>query len=1153
MTGLEYTSTELPTIEQLQKMRQLPGGLGWEYIEANHLAAIPEQRDNYHEVLLIPRLQRQLREINPDANGQPWLDQRRINQAISQLQNLGPGKLMEKNETLTKLLLTGVKVEGLTGKQITINLIDFDHPERNDFLAISQFRIDPPGVKGPKGHYRPDIILFVNGIPLVVIECKAPGADMLKSGIQDLLTYSNQRHSLQPEGIELLFHYNQLMISCTSGRAVVGTVGSQPKHYLEWKDTSPFDFSFIAQVCSQNFSVDLSYEAPTTNEELIDISGLNRRQQLIAGMLHPANLLDILRHYILFTTKHNRRIKIVPRYQQFRGVSKAVERLLHGKTKTEHGSQDQRGGIIWHYQGSGKSLDMVFILRKLRTIPQLQQFKAVIVTDRTDLEDQLSETATLSGQTLQVAQNIKDLAKKLRQTGPGIVFGMVQKFNKINAAKDLSHPASLSYEEREEQENQSSKPLSASGRGLERGLTDLSYEEREEQENQSSKPLSASGRGLERGLNIKEYADIDQLNNALNPSEDILLLIDEAHRSHNKTLHAYLSAALPNCAKIGFTGTPIISAQKKKTAEIFANDENPYIDIYSIRDSQKDNVTVPIFYEGLETMGAVKGATTLDQLFEVLFQDYTPEERAAIKSKYAGKRNVLNAKELMKSKARHILRHYVTRIMQGKFKAQVAASDRQACVLYQEYLTAAKTELIQELESKAIILQSLKLESAPAEYRTLVQAYPYLDTIKRLEFAAIISANSKQDPQAWKQWTDENNQTTYKNRFWKNLDEDGLAFLIVNNKLLVGFDAPLEQVLYVDRSLVEHDLLQAIARTNRTAEGKDYGLIVDYYGIDIAAAMSVYDQEDVDGAWFDIQEELPKLDEAHHRAMNFWQERNLNIYDDKEACINILNHDERSRAEFYQLLREFLQAMDAFLPRPQALRYLKDAKKLGELKKLVDDIFRDERPEDAKEKVQALIDEHIQSQGINLKVPPVNILDLDFEQRVQQRHSVQTRAAEMEHAIRYHIRTHLDDDPVYYRNLSDKLEDILQRFGADWNAIATEFLTLAQKVRAEQTEVSENQPSARIRPFFNVLIDTLESPTPEISTQLQNFTTKLVDFIYNQSDVIGFWNDSVARDNLRKQIWLKLEDLNVFRDSKLDDLADQITQLAERHDANRGR
>ena len=1111
MSGLEDTSTELPTIEQLQKMRQLPGGLGWEHIKANHLAAIPEQRDDYHEVLLIPRLQRQLREINLDDNGQPWLDERRINQAISQLQNLGPGKLMEKNETLTKLLLTGVKVEGLTGKQITINLIDFDHPERNDFLAISQFRIDPPGVKGPKGHYRPDIILFVNGIPLVVIECKAPGADMLKSGIQDLLKYSNQRHSLLPEGIERLFHYNQLMISCTSGRAVVGTVGSQPKHYLEWKDTSPFDSNFIAQVLditnptlpeeeliSSASNYLLPESSPTKEgetlaavksgeklEDLIDPSKLNRRQQLIAGMLHPTNLLDILRHYILFTTKHNRRIKIVPRYQQFRGVSKAVDRLLHGKTKTQHGSEDQRGGIIWHYQGSGKSLDMVFILRKLRTIPQLQQFKAVIVTDRTDLEEQLQQTATLSGQTLQVATSIKDLAKKLRQTGPGIVFGMVQKFNKINQ--------------------------------------------------------------------LKEYADIEELNNALNPSENILLLIDEAHRSHNKTLHAYLSAALPNCAKIGFTGTPIISAQKKKTTEIFANDENSYIDIYSIRDSQKDKVTVPIFYEGLETMGAVKGANTLDQLFEVLFQDYTAEERAAIKSKYAGKKNVLNAKELMKDKARHILRHYVTRIMQSKFKAQVAASDRQACVLYQQYLTAAKDELIQELESNAVILQSLKLESAPPEYRTLVQAYPYLDTIKRLEFAAIISANSKQDPQAWKQWTDENNHTIYKNRFWKNLDEDGLAFLIVNNKLLVGFDAPLEQVLYVDRSLVEHDLLQAIARTNRTAEGKDYGLIVDYYGIDIAAAMSVYDQEDVDGAWFDIQEELPKLDEAHHRVMNFWQERNLNIYDDKEACVNILNHDERSRAEFYQLLREFLQAMDAFLPRPQALRYLKDAKKLGELKKLVDDIFRDERPEDAKEKVQALIDQHIQSQGINLKVSPVNILDLDFEQRVQQRHSIETRAAEMEHAIRYHIRTHLDDDPVYYRNLSDKLEEILQRLGADWNAIATEFLNLAQKVRAEQTEVSENQPSARIRPFFNALIDTLESSTPEIATQLQIFTTELVDFIYNQSYVIGFWNDLVARENLCKNIWLKLEDLNVFPDSKLDGLADQITQLAERHDANRGR
>ncbi|MCY7278345.1 MAG: hypothetical protein LH702_32575 [Phormidesmis sp. CAN_BIN44] len=235
-------------------------------------------------------------------------------------------------------------------------------------------------------------------------------------------------------------------------------------------------------------------------------------------------------------------------------------------------------------------------------------------------------------------------------------------------------------------------------------------------------------------------------------------------------------------------------------------------------------------------------------------------------------------------------------------------------------------------------------------FLTLVQdlSYPYLNQIERLDFAAIVSASGKTDPSTWSQWTDENNHTTYKNRFWKPLSEDGMAFLIVNNKLLVGFDAPFEQVLYVDRSLVEHDLLQAIARTNRTAEGKNYGLVVDYYGIDIAAAMKVYDAEDVDGAWFDIQEELPRLDEAHQRVMNFWREQTIDICGDSEACVNLL-HDERLRAGFYTLLRDFLKAMDEFFPRPQALRYLKDAKQLGRIKKLVDDIYRDEIPEDAKQ------------------------------------------------------------------------------------------------------------------------------------------------------------------------------------------------------------
>ena len=358
--GPEYKYAEAPTLRQLEGMSTLPGNLGWEPIEANPIAPTPEEtdsqgtllRDGYHDVLLFGILRRQLHAINLDSNGQPWLDTSRINQAINRLETLDLGRLMEKNETATNLLLSGTQVEGLQGKDVSVNYIDFDHPERNSFLAINQCRIDPPGITGPKGSHRPDIILFVNGIPLVVIECKAYGPDMLSSGIKDLLKYSNQRGSDTPEGVESLFYYSQLMVACTPGRAIVGTVGSKPKHFLEWKDTQPFAPETIAQnlgiqqpaVLPENLSEELVGDI--TEADILDKSGLNRRQQLIAGLLYPGNLLDIVRHYTLYTIKHSRRIKIVPRYQQFRAVYKAIHRLIHGQPDTDPTARKSQG---WHH------------------------------------------------------------------------------------------------------------------------------------------------------------------------------------------------------------------------------------------------------------------------------------------------------------------------------------------------------------------------------------------------------------------------------------------------------------------------------------------------------------------------------------------------------------------------------------------------------------------------------------------------------------------------------------------------------------------------------------------------------------------------------------------------------------------------------------
>jgi type I restriction enzyme R subunit len=398
----EYIYAEKPTIDQLVRM-------GWQYIEGSWDNAQITERENFKQVLISDRLKAAIKRINLNGKGNPWLDDTQVNAAVSQLERLGAQRLMEANQAATELLLKGTTVLGQDGKQHTVHFIDLEHPENNDFLAINQYRVDPPWATSSKNHIRPDIVLLVNGIPLVVIECKSQQIEekALTEAITQLRRYSNQRGSSQPEGAEKLFHYNQLMIAASAGRAAAGTIGANYEHYVEWK--------YAPNLTPQPPSLQGKGEndSPLLAGEGQGERSLNSRKTLIAGMLQPANLLDILRNFTLFKTSGGRTIKLVPRYQQYRAVHEAIGRLLHNRTRTQHGIDDQRGGIIWHTQGSGKSLTMVYLIRKIRTIPALRRFKIVVVTDRTDLEKQLSDTAVLTGEPPQRAKNVKELEEYL--------------------------------------------------------------------------------------------------------------------------------------------------------------------------------------------------------------------------------------------------------------------------------------------------------------------------------------------------------------------------------------------------------------------------------------------------------------------------------------------------------------------------------------------------------------------------------------------------------------------------------------------------------------------------------------------------------------------------------------------------------------------
>ncbi len=863
----ERDLVERPFCRQLER-------LGWQWIEADPDLPETTERANSREVLLKGRLAAALKMLNR-RDGQPWLDEGRITRAIRDLEQAAGHRLMEINQSATELLLKGTVTDGLPdwdrGRPQPLRYIDFENPANNDFLVITQFKVE---LTSGRGHVIPDAVLFVNGIPLVVAEFKSPGIqNPIREAVNQLLRYSNQRRELWPtrysdnEGVERLFHTNQLLIASDFFEARAATIGAPPEAYLEWADTSPVPLTTVAEelgLLSVTPDLDeaarelaevgpeqagrvgtpLFFRAPDKQPAAMraPTGGLHSQQILVAGMLRPAHLLDLIRNFTVFQQVDGKTRKVMARYQQFRGIHKAVARLLEGRTRAQGAPRDERGGIIWHTQGSGKSLSMVFLVRKMRMMPGLNRFKVVVVTDRTDLEGQLRETARLAGETLRPSDN--DILRResptartqriLRETTPDIVFAMLQKYQDP-ARRESGETVAMTLVRQEK------KP------GRDQPVVDRSIT-------------------LEDSIHFEDFP-------VLNDSERILVLVDEAHRSHTRSLHRNLRKALPNAAIIGFTGTPILSREKTETREIFGE----FIDKYLLQDAELDGATVPILYEGRTADGFVKDAAGLDELFVDLFCDYSPDELAVIKARYATEGDVLEAPLLIEQKARDMIRHYVGVVLPEGYKAQVVATSRQAAVTYHEKLLKARDELVAEIEALPAALPALSddaVEQLDPDRRFLLACYPLLPELRALEIAAVFSGNHN-DPESWWNWSDKDRQNERIRRFKRRLaiaktdKTDPLSILVVNNMLLTGFDAPVEQVLYLDRKIVAHDLLQAIARVNRTCGAKTCGYVVDYIGVarHLNEALKDYDGEDTEGTLLDIGMELPKLLDRRTRAV----------------------------------------------------------------------------------------------------------------------------------------------------------------------------------------------------------------------------------------------------------------------------------------------
>lgn len=975
-TSTEWNEEQLVEKPALTRLQQL----GYTHVSG---AALDEERETRMEVVLRKRLARAIKRLNP------WIDDNNVHRVVRTVTHIEAASLMEANQAFTDMLMEKLSVYqdlGQGRKSQTVHLIDFDTIDNNEFLVVDQFSV----TGAERKTNRPDLMIFVNGLPLVAIECKSPMLapdQQIHQGVKQLNRYQEQTESL--------FYYNQFLIATSRDQAKTGTIGAKLAHYSAWKEPYPLR---------------------------VEDLGPNATQQdiLIEGMLRKERLFDLIQNFIVYEPENGRVIKKMGRYQQYRAVHKAVERILNG----EH--PQERGGVIWATQGSGKSLSMVFLATKLRRLRELGNPVMVIVTDRQDLDNQITKTFRRCGfPNPSQADSVSEL-KNLLQQGPGsTVMTLVQKFQTAEGEDDYP---------------------------------------------------------------------------VLSTSENVIVMVDESHRSQYSSLAMNMRTALPNATYIGFTGTPI-DKNDKSTPRTFG----PYIDTYTIEQAVEDGATVPIFYESRMMHLQVQGGT-IDDLFERSFREYSAEDRERIKQKYATEEAITAAKPRLRQVALDIVNHYESHIQPDGFKGQIVAVSREAAVHYKELL----------------------------------------DEITDIESRVIISSGHNDDETMRRHHLTKEQERNIIDRFKKPMDEDPLSFLIVCDKLLTGFDAPIEQVMYLDKPLKEHNLLQAIARTNRTYAKKTYGLLVDYYGVSrfLEEALGIFHEEDVKDALTHVEDELPRLQMRHRQAMQYFD---YCPRDDADACVAVLEPED-VRNEFDTAFKKFAESMNMVLPSTEAKPYLEDLRWLGKINKLAKSWYHVEEGmdiSDCGEKVRQLIEEHVVATTPSVLYEPVNLLSDRYNQKLEAIKKPESKAAEMEHALKHEIRVKMDENPVMYTSLREKIEELIER-RRERQLTIEEHLKELKQMRQQMMDYAEESESHGFQsheyPFFQLLSQEMADHDEE---NVKELTSIILDLI-KQEAVIDWTSKEEPKRAMRKSIKRQLRASNCPKD-QVEPIAHQVIQLAEVH------
>lgn len=937
--------------------------------------AVDAERTSFRDTVLEGRLRDALKRLNP------WLSDSDASRAVKRVTQVQAINLAEANREVYTALTYGVSLVQNRNNQLsnyTVRFFDFDDPTRNDWTVTRQYRI-----RGSKHHVILDIVVFVNGIPLAVIECKSPtvGDAWKKEAIEQLHRYQEAGARWKGRGAPRLFDTVQILIGTCREGAVYGTVGTQARYFLNWR---------------------LPY--PLTVNQLEEKIGRKANPQdiLLYGLLEPSNLLDIVRNFVVFEVEGGRSVRKLVRYKQFIAVNQAMHRIGSANKASK------RGGVVWHTQGSGKSLTMLWLALKLRRDELQQNPTIVIVTDRTKLDLQIAGVFTACGfPNPERARSMHALRNVLKHPTGKTVITTIQKFQEISS-KD-----------------------------------------------------SPSGQ-------LPIYPILTEATN-------IFVMVDEAHRTQYASLAANMRNALPNACFFGFTGTPI-DKRDRSTFQTFGS----YIDTYTIDQAVRDGATVPIYYEGRLPELRVVGQT-LNQVFERVFADRTVEERVAIRQRYANDQSIAAAPHRIESICLDMIEHFEQFIAPNRFKAQVVAASRHTAVTYKEAL----------------------------------------ERLNGPDSAVIISSNHNDEARLAQWHLPKNEQDRLIERFKDR--EDELSILVVCDMLLTGFDAPVEQVMYLDSPLKEHTLLQAIARVNRPhGTDKTFGLIVDYWGISVnlQEALSVFAGTDVQHALRPITDELPRLQSRHTAAMRFFNA--VEDSRDIEACLRVLELED-TRAAFDLSFRKFSQSMDMLLPDRRALPYKSDLSWLGKIRAVARARYRDGRLDlsGCGEKVRRLIDDAVVSDGIEILVSKVQLFSSEFDERLDVLGMESAKASEMEHGIRHEINIRIVENPHLYQSFRERLEQIIERCKSERLDAAEQvslFTKLRDELKSERARSDEIGLEPRGFAFYGILQQRCPTEGSDESTGYNRANRDLASLIDEDVMPLTELVDWEQKEDVQRQI-----------------------------------